>query len=142
LMFFFQAEDGIRDRNVTGVQTCALPIWPGGGARPTAFADESVRSRCALARACPASVGASATSRVKGSRPRARACVRRASVVPRGERPRTGQGWASALRPWANQPCARADLPGVTREPASNADFVHQWCAVAQLVQVLFDQRL
>src|SRR5699024_12872310 len=25
-MFFFQAEDGIRDRNVTGVQTCALPI--------------------------------------------------------------------------------------------------------------------
>src|SRR5699024_12084763 len=27
--FFFQAEDGIRDRNVTGVQTCALPIWSG-----------------------------------------------------------------------------------------------------------------
>src|SRR5699024_11830420 len=26
-IFFFQAEDGIRDRNVTGVQTCALPIW-------------------------------------------------------------------------------------------------------------------
>src|SRR5699024_11700214 len=26
LCFFFQAEDGIRDRNVTGVQTCALPI--------------------------------------------------------------------------------------------------------------------
>src|SRR5699024_11427678 len=24
--FFFQAEDGIRVRNVTGVQTCALPI--------------------------------------------------------------------------------------------------------------------
>src|SRR5699024_12202256 len=24
---FVQAEDGIRDRNVTGVQTCALPIW-------------------------------------------------------------------------------------------------------------------
>src|SRR5207249_9387330 len=27
LIFFFQAEDGIRDLNVTGVQTCALPIW-------------------------------------------------------------------------------------------------------------------
>ena len=27
--FFFQAEDGIRDRLVTGVQTCALPIWRG-----------------------------------------------------------------------------------------------------------------
>src|SRR5207245_7292240 len=25
--FFFQAEDGIRDATVTGVQTCALPIW-------------------------------------------------------------------------------------------------------------------
>ena len=24
--FFFQAEDGIRDTSVTGVQTCALPI--------------------------------------------------------------------------------------------------------------------
>src|SRR5437773_9147240 len=26
MYFFFQAEDGIRDRDVTGVQTCALPI--------------------------------------------------------------------------------------------------------------------
>src|SRR5437667_5531714 len=32
MLFFFQAEDGIRDRDVTGVQTCALPISysPGG----------------------------------------------------------------------------------------------------------------
>src|SRR5215217_8924446 len=28
LFFFFQAEDGIRDIGVTGVQTCALPILP------------------------------------------------------------------------------------------------------------------
>src|SRR5690625_7594078 len=27
LRFFFQAEDGIRDGHVTGVQTCALPIY-------------------------------------------------------------------------------------------------------------------
>ena len=27
MVFFFQAEDGIRDKLVTGVQTCALPIW-------------------------------------------------------------------------------------------------------------------
>src|SRR3712207_7185162 len=27
-VFFFQAEDGIRDIGVTGVQTCALPICP------------------------------------------------------------------------------------------------------------------
>src|SRR5437867_10119251 len=32
--FFFQAEDGIRDRTVTGVQTCALPI--SSSARPCA----------------------------------------------------------------------------------------------------------
>ena len=29
LCFFFQAEDGIRDELVTGVQTCALPIYSG-----------------------------------------------------------------------------------------------------------------
>src|SRR5262249_56203004 len=38
--FFFQAEDGIRDWSVTGVQTCALPISPLGievlGATPDA----------------------------------------------------------------------------------------------------------
>src|SRR4030066_1979142 len=28
-IFFFQAEDGIRDSSVTGVQTCALPICGG-----------------------------------------------------------------------------------------------------------------
>src|SRR5256886_11600023 len=35
--FFFQAEDGIRDLTVTGVQTCALPIlarFDGEGLRP------------------------------------------------------------------------------------------------------------
>src|SRR2546429_2287798 len=33
--FFFQAEDGIRDVAVTGVQTCALPIYvPAAGAGP------------------------------------------------------------------------------------------------------------
>src|ERR1022692_4294123 len=30
LFFFFQAEDGIRDYKVTGVQTCALPIYEDG----------------------------------------------------------------------------------------------------------------
>src|SRR5699024_1190195 len=32
--FFFQAEDGIRARNVTGVQTCALPIFAALGPGP------------------------------------------------------------------------------------------------------------
>src|SRR2546426_4138463 len=34
-IFFFQAEDGIRDYKVTGVQTCALPIWLRGGTAST-----------------------------------------------------------------------------------------------------------
>src|SRR5437660_12003639 len=51
LCFFFQAEDGIRDGHVTGVQTCALPIclrvgavlakhWPEIDARRHAMLDE------------------------------------------------------------------------------------------------------
>src|SRR5260370_19651146 len=33
IVFFFQAEDGIRDSSVTGVQTCALPISAAAGHR-------------------------------------------------------------------------------------------------------------
>src|SRR5204862_5360274 len=44
--FFFQAEDGIRDLYVTGVQTCALPIYHNyphlvAGARGSALRDRS-----------------------------------------------------------------------------------------------------
>src|SRR5690349_22371630 len=38
LRFFFQAEDGIRYLYVTGVQTCALPIFVGNLSGPTAIA--------------------------------------------------------------------------------------------------------
>ena len=37
LFFFFQAEDGIRDHCVTGVQTCALPIY-----KPAVMASEPI----------------------------------------------------------------------------------------------------
>src|SRR5205823_8252549 len=37
-LFFFQAEDGIRDKLVTGVQTCALPIWTRTGVAVLALA--------------------------------------------------------------------------------------------------------
>src|SRR5260370_37247621 len=54
--FFFQAEDGIRDSSVTGVQTCALPISTGtillrGQLDPVRFAVMNRRGRrdaCAL----------------------------------------------------------------------------------------------
>src|SRR5687767_15307775 len=43
VFFFFQAEDGIRDKLVTGVQTCALPISPGGSTPRTRFAPTTVQ---------------------------------------------------------------------------------------------------
>src|SRR5260221_3776089 len=54
-VFFFQAEDGIRDHCVTGVQTCALPIsWMkalSASIRPAARSEPSkgISSRAALA---------------------------------------------------------------------------------------------
>src|SRR5207248_7700666 len=43
--FFFQAEDGIRDRTVTGVQTCALPIFALAGAPLTVTWSASMARR-------------------------------------------------------------------------------------------------
>src|SRR2546422_7760926 len=43
LFFFFQAEDGIRDVAVTGVQTCALPILCGTGALDSALRGQAQR---------------------------------------------------------------------------------------------------
>src|SRR5690625_8049654 len=40
-IFFFQAEDGIRDGHVTGVQTCALPISENTGRKSAAGARSS-----------------------------------------------------------------------------------------------------
>src|SRR5689334_23833196 len=48
-VFFFQAEDGIRDGTVTGVQTCALPILVAVVAiGALAYLDERRRSEDAL----------------------------------------------------------------------------------------------
>src|SRR5690554_6103406 len=52
--FFFQAEDGIRDADVTGVQTCALPICPARRTRETleamaeALPENSLKQRLRL----------------------------------------------------------------------------------------------
>src|SRR2546429_6110456 len=43
VFFFFQAEDGIRDVAVTGVQTCALPIYPRATPHPSQFLSEFPR---------------------------------------------------------------------------------------------------
>src|SRR5690606_341415 len=44
--FFFQAEDGIRDFHVTGVQTCALPIWAASRTRSQPWPPAEVCSSC------------------------------------------------------------------------------------------------
>src|SRR2546430_7935761 len=84
LLFFFQAEDGIRDLTVTGVQTCALPIsgrplspppwgwWP--RVRESGRSSARSRSRSAC-RVCSAA-RASATRR-RSSRPTYRSEERR-----------------------------------------------------------------
>src|SRR5256886_11046862 len=51
-VFFFQAEDGIRDLTVTGVQTCALPIF----ATRTAGRDSESAASVRIARRKPAQI--------------------------------------------------------------------------------------
>src|SRR5437867_5438009 len=89
--FFFQAEDGIRDRTVTGVQTCALPISrPAycsctGSGRSTATGPNSSPkpSSWPLVAPCPCCHRASSPGewRLAGNRPK----IGRASCRERGE---------------------------------------------------------
>src|SRR5437868_15256271 len=81
IFFFFQAEDGIRDRNVTGVQTCALPI----------LKIQAGRSREAPASCLPGSL----STRSWLAAPR----VRSESSWKRSEERRVGKEWRS--RWWA-----------------------------------------
>src|SRR5256884_1618705 len=74
--FFFQAEDGIRDVAVTGVQTCALPISPPTRAehrRTRRQAMESSRRGCLRAAlACAASASLRSEERRVGKECRSR----------------------------------------------------------------------
>src|SRR5204862_5820497 len=83
--FFFQAEDGIRDLYVTGVQTCALPIFravpPGGRIRD--------RSRCGSWMRPP---GGTARRRAAGTRRECRLRCRRSEERRVGKEGRSGGG--------------------------------------------------
>src|SRR5260221_10144742 len=46
IFFFFQAEDGIRDHCVTGVQTCALPIDRKSTRLNSSQAEDGIRDHC------------------------------------------------------------------------------------------------
>src|SRR3712207_8786720 len=68
-VFSFQAEDGIRNISVTGVQTCALPIcassyepplWPGGGTNGSPLAMWNMNAAVTMVHKMPnAAIGVS-----------------------------------------------------------------------------------
>src|SRR3989454_12639501 len=89
--FFFQAEDGIRDYKVTGVQTCALPIWASSRARARARASPAGRSPGARPDG-----GASAHSRASGAGHRAPADVAHAAIAPHERRRAPGRRTVTA----------------------------------------------
>src|SRR2546427_4567237 len=62
--FFFQAEDGIRDLTVTGVQTCALPIWCQSKANRPGANSGRLLLAAALCRRCRRGHGRSEERRV------------------------------------------------------------------------------
>src|SRR5258708_15157792 len=69
--FFFQAEDGIRDDLVTGVQTCALPICP-RSARGLGLVCERFGGRSFLVRSVPGGTGERSEERRVGKECRSR----------------------------------------------------------------------
>src|SRR5207249_272849 len=102
--FFFQAEDGIRDRNVTGVQTCALPICRGTAAaaprrapRPRSVGRRGRRDERRAARCGATRVPADARPRPRAARAGVHGPARVA--LHRGPRRRAGRGLAPAPLP-------------------------------------------
>src|SRR5699024_12191147 len=99
---FFQAEDGIRDRNVTGVQTCALPISSELPSSEEPSPSEDAASSGSAAQAARGSRSAASAAR-RGMRETARAEDAEAAGVEsvvrdRSEERRVGKEWGSA---WA-----------------------------------------
>src|SRR5437762_9812767 len=86
--FFFQAEDGIRDTSVTGVQTCALPIWM--------YCSGSPRSRrCTSASNASSETSASPCAKTQLSGLQSRSLrirsTSRRRILPRSEERRVGK---------------------------------------------------
>src|SRR6266545_3516719 len=99
--FFFQAEDGIRDKLVTGVQTCALPISAGRPRRPTHRPRQGPR----------AAGGGREAGRGRAGRPRARGAAGRGPRPPAPGREGTPPAQGAAGR--RGRPArGRAAVPG------------------------------
>src|SRR2546430_5053463 len=92
-MIFFQAEDGIRDLTVTGVQTCALPISfrePSHGLLPTC----GIAARNRNARRAPGVAGSCG-----GSKSQPLNHLARLRGIDRSEERRVGKEWRSRWSP-------------------------------------------
>src|SRR3712207_8959167 len=95
--FFFQAEDGIRDIGVTGVQTCALPI--SAGDRRASGGQRHLRQRGDAA--ALAVVKAAASKRSGGAREPACVAARlTAAAESRSEERRVGKECRSRWSPY------------------------------------------
>src|SRR5438046_7053187 len=81
LFFFFQAEDGIRDWSVTGVQTCALPICV------MSVGGLSAKAGCAESRAASVKAGNRARGRFSDRRRRGPLLQRQSVIRNRDLRP-------------------------------------------------------
>src|SRR5687767_6429811 len=89
--FFFQAEDGIRDKLVTGVQTCALPISTRGAAARSSRST-SGSSTCSTWRTACGTAGWTTTARCCWPRSSAtRRCCATPSPAARSEERRVGK---------------------------------------------------
>src|SRR5436305_7433898 len=90
--FFFQAEDGIRDADVTGVQTCALPISDGADRQSVGRAQQRARVESQMRRAGDQRIARKA--RVAGGIGHFEETVLEDGVRARSEERRVGKEWA------------------------------------------------
>src|SRR5690606_23689009 len=105
--FFFQAEDGIRDFHVTGVQTCALPISLASSSAATASAPLSslTSNRAALP--------PSATMRVATARPRPETPPVTTARIESGCMRESPEAESRGFYPrWPSHPAGRLRAPG------------------------------
>src|SRR3989441_8238853 len=119
--FFFQAEDGIRDKLVTGVQTCALPISPSAAATARSSPRASARAWRASCCGAPRRSGSCATRSERRRLRGRRVATRRAppAAPPRHaaggwggtERSASSLSLPPSLLPFLPQLRQRADRP-------------------------------
>src|SRR5256886_9730480 len=126
LVFCFQAEDGIRDLTVTGVQTCALPISPGflalygigphtaallliaAGAHPGRLRSEAAWAHLCAAAPIPASSGK----------------VPRHRLNPGGDRQAGHALWRIVFTRMGSDPATRAYVDRRTQEGLSKKEII------------------